>query len=310
MKKLLIISAIICSAFITKAQQIEHWTQFYANEYLINPAVAGAEQYFNARALYRDQWVGVVDAPRTYMLSVDGPIVNEKMGIGGSIFSDVTGPVSRTGFQASYAYHLKLTDAMKLSFTLSAGILQYAVDGNRVETQRSLDPALTNAWGVAYAPDFGLGTRLYGKNWHVGIYVPQVTNSKAQLFNDYTGTDNYLSRHYYLNAGYKYDIGSSDFAVEANFLGRYVHPIDIFDLQLRAIYKDMVWVGGLLRSPLISDQAPNAVGIMAGYNFQNNLTIGYAYDLPMGVVAQSSSGTHEVMLGIRFSKKNKREPVE
>lgn len=308
MKKLLILTSIVVLGLTAKSQQLDQWTQFYLNEYIVNPATAGSDEYFNAFAQYRDQWVGMTDAPRTAYISVDGPIVNKNMGIGASIISDVVGYNRKTQFMASYAYHLKLSEKYNLSFSLSAGLGQYSVDAGKIELERSIDIALSNSFETFWAPDFGVGTRFQAKNWHVGLYVPQIANIKAQYYDDYGNDDNRLNRHYYLTAGYRYDIGSSDFAVEGNFLGRYAHPIDAFDFQVRGIYKDMIWVGGLYRTGLIANQDPVAIGIMAGYAFQNNLTIGYAYDIPMNF-NNASFSTHEVVLGIKFSKKNKKPLV-
>lgn len=302
MKKLILILAIVSTAWTASAQQLEQWTQFYLNEYIVNPAVTGYDPYFSARAMFRNQWVGVVDAPRTYYLSVHGPIVNEKMGLGGAVFSDVLGAQSKSGLQLSYAYHIHLDDVYRLSFSLSAGFFQFAVNGAELDLQDAHDVALSNGNMVLWTPDFGAATRFAGKNFHVGFYVPQVANLQAQFFDDYTNSKSYLTRHYYLNAGYTYEI-NSDFSVEGNFLGRYA-ALDMFDFQVRGIYQDMVWLGASYRTPFINDQSPAAVGVMAGYKFQNNLCIGYSYDIDVGDIGNASNGSHEVVLGIQFTKKN------
>lgn len=307
MKRFIIILVLVSTGWAVKAQQLEQWTQFYMNEYLINPAVCGSDPYFNARAMFRNQWVGIVDAPRTYYLSVHGPIVGDKMGLGGAVFSDVLGAQSKSGLQLSYAYHLKLSDVYKLSFSLSTGFFQFAVNGAELGLQDAHDVALSNGNMVVWTPDFGASTRFSGKNFHVGFYVPQVANLQAQFFDDFTDSDNFLARHYYLNAGYKYEI-NSDFAVEGNFLGRYA-GLDMFDFQARGIFREMVWLGLLYRTPFIDDQAPTAFGMMAGYQFENNLTIGYSYDMDLGKIGNATSGSHEVVLGIHFTKKNTKSPV-
>lgn len=308
MNKLIIIVLLILGAFNAKAQQLEQWTQFYANEYMVNPALAGIDKYFHANALYRDQWVGIQDSPRTYYLSVHGPIIKGKMGVGGSIFSDVVGQTRRNGFQAAYAYHLDLNEDYKLSFTLSTGMLQFAVDGGKLDLEQSNDIALSNGFMSLWAVDFGSGVRFSGENFHVGIYVPQVAGLKAQFFSDYSETQNVLARHYYLNAGYRYDF-NDDWAIDANFLGRYVSPVDMFDIQARGIFKDMISLGASFRSPLITEILPPAVGFMAGYQFENNLSIGYSYDLALGKLANATSGSHEIALGIRFTKQNQASVI-
>jgi type IX secretion system PorP/SprF family membrane protein len=303
MKKLILIAIAILGTATLKAQQLEQWTQFYLNEYMVNPSVAGLDKYFHANALYRDQWVGISDSPRTYYLSVHGAIIPGKMGIGGSIFSDVVGPTRRNGFQAAYAYHLKVTDAYTLSFTLSTGVLQYAVDGGKIDLGQDNDISISNGFMQLMTLDFGSGLRFAGEHFHVGFYVPQIAGLKAQFFDGYSETQNVLARHYYFNAGYRYDF-TDDWAVDANFLGRYVSPVDMMDVQVRGLFRDMVWLGASYRTPLITDQAPSAIGFMTGYQFENNLNIGYAFDLPVGSIATAATGTHEIILGIRFTKAN------
>lgn len=303
MKRLILITGFLIIAVGIKAQQLEQWTQFYMNEYMVNPTAAGADQFFHANALYRDQWVGIQDAPRTYYLSLHGPIVKETMGVGGAVFSDVVGQTRRSGFQGTYAYHFKLTEEYRLSFSLSTGMVQFSVDGNKLDLEQQNDIALSSGYMSLWSLDFGSGVRFAGDNFHVGFYVPQIAGLKAQFFNDYSETQNVLARHYYLTASYRHDF-DDNWGIEGNFLGRYVTPMDMFDLQVRGIYQDMVWLGMSYRSPIISDQLPSAVGIMAGYSFQNNLSIGYAYDLDVGKIGAATSGSHEIVLGIRFSKRN------
>jgi len=155
MKKIIFTTVLSLFALFAGAQQLEQWTQFYANEYVINPAFTGSDDYFHAHALYRNQWVGIQDAPRTYYLSVHGPMVKNTMGLGGSVFSDVVGHTRRTGLQISYAYHLKLGDASKLSFALSAGVFQFSVDGGKLDLDNPSDIALSTGQMSIWTPDFG-----------------------------------------------------------------------------------------------------------------------------------------------------------
>ncbi len=303
MKKLIAILIVLIAFSQAKAQQLEQWTQFFMNEYMVNPAVSGTENYFQANALYRDQWVGIQDAPRTYYLSVQGPIVKETMGVGGTIFSDVVGQTRRNGFQASYAYHLKVSNDYKLSFALSTGMLQFAVDGSKIDLAQANDIALSSGLMSLWSIDFGSGVRFSGKNWHAGVYVPQIAGLKAQFFNDYSETENVLARHYYINGGYRYDFDDT-WAIDANFLGKIVGSIDIYDTQVRGIYKDMVWLGSSIRYAVVSGASVQAIGFMTGYQFENNLSIGYAYDLNVGRIGAATSGSHELVLGIRFNRRN------
>ena len=61
------------------SQQLPQYTQYMLNEMAINPAVSGKDDYADVRSNNRYQWVGVTDAPRTYMLTLHGPIKVKNM---------------------------------------------------------------------------------------------------------------------------------------------------------------------------------------------------------------------------------------
>ena len=57
-----------------KAQQRPYYTQYIMNNYIINPAVAGIENYWDVKASHRMQWVGLQDAPVTTYITMHGPL--------------------------------------------------------------------------------------------------------------------------------------------------------------------------------------------------------------------------------------------
>ena len=78
------------------SQQLPQLTQFMDNNYVLNPAFAGMEDYYQVRTSIRNQWTGIADAPSTTILSIYGQ-QEENIGLGGVIFNDQFGPTSRTG---------------------------------------------------------------------------------------------------------------------------------------------------------------------------------------------------------------------
>lgn len=305
MKKILIIlfMAIGAGAY---AQQLPHYSQYYFNEYAINPAVAGSKPYYDVRSNHRYQWVGITDAPRTYTLSLHGPLKNPNMGLGAFLYTDHVGPSRRTGIQASYAYHLNINDDMRLAFGLSMGILQFEVDGSKITLRDPGDAVITNQLQRATNFDAKFGTYLYTSKWFVGITLPQILQNKIYFFDNQTNTESKLEDHYYLAGGYKFDIGD-DWQIEPSLLVKYVDPAPIqFDIMGRVIYRDMVWLGASLNfhptNPLNSKL--DAATAMIGYTFRDNIMLGYSYDFTLSNLKNYSNGTHEVMIGIRFVTKN------
>ena len=119
MKKVLFVLIIGLIPTFLIGQQLAHFTQFYLNQYIINPAAGGTKNYFDVKSSYRYQWVGVNDAPRTFTMSMDGPVTKKgNMGLGGYVYSDITGPTRRTGFKVSYAYNFKVTSTLNYPLAL------------------------------------------------------------------------------------------------------------------------------------------------------------------------------------------------
>lgn len=279
------------------AQQLPQYSQYMLNEMAINPAVAGKNDYAEVRSNNRQQWVGITDAPRTYMLTVEGPIKDKNMGLGMNLYTDIVGPTRRTGINFSYAYHLKLNkDDLRLSFGLSAGILQWGIDGSKITLHDEGDQQLLTTYLTTIVPDFGAGVYFHKKNkFYFGLSLPQLYQAPISLY-DGAGKNSKIVSQVNLNGAYKFKI-DEDFTIEPSFLVKYEAPAPAkIDIGARAIYKDQIWIGATCRFN-------DAFSALVGYMFKDYLIIGYSYDITTTKIKKYSSGTHEILLGIRFSRK-------
>jgi type IX secretion system PorP/SprF family membrane protein len=264
------------------------------NDYVLNPAIAGSKDYFEAKSNHRFQWVGITDAPRTFILSMNGPFKFKNMGIGGYLFTDVTGPTNRTGAYASYAYHIQLNPAIKLSMGLFGGIMQYNLDATKLNLLDKGDPLVGKGVESVIIPDAGFGLYCYAEKYYMGISIPQLLQNKLKL-GDTTQVLGKLKSHYYLTAGYKFD-ATKDLVIEPSILLKAVVPVPLqFDISIKTIYQKMVWLG-------LSYRTYDAMSVLIGYHYKNQLTIGYSMDFTTSDLKSYSGGTHEIMLGIRFKK--------
>lgn len=279
---------------LVKAQQLPQYTQYMFNDFAFNPAVAGKNEYADVRSNNRYQWVGITDAPRTYVLTVHGPMKFQNMGLGMNLFTDIVGPTRRIGLNFSYAYHIKINEETKVALGLSAGILQWGIDGHKLQLHDVGDDNLLTQYQTVYVPDFGGGVLLHNKKYYLGISVPQLYQSKINL---YPGVENKgkLVTHFNINGAYTFDL-DDEFQIEPSFLVKYVTPAPVkVDFGVRGIYKEQVWLG-------VAYRHHDAVTALVGYMYKNYLIIGYSYDFSTTNIRKYSSGTHEVMLGLRFSR--------
>lgn len=298
MRKTIYIILFIVIASQIKAQQLPQYTQYMLNDLALNPAVSGKDDYSDMRSNNRYQWVGITDAPRTYMLTVHSPFKNRKMGLGTHIYTDIVGPTRRVGANISYAYHVKLTSQTRLSMGISAGMQQWGIDGHKLILHDDGDNNLLIQYQTKIVPDFGAGIMVHNKKWHIGFAAPQLYQSPIKLYKNTTNRGT-LVTHFLLNGAYKFDI-TEDIKLEPSFLAKYASPAPVkVDVGARVIYQEQIWLGGAYRHN-------DAFTALVGFMYKNYLMIGYSYDITTTRLKRYNTGTHEIMFGLRFSKKQSK----
>lgn len=282
------------------AQQLPHFSQYYLNDFLLNPAVAGSRGYFEGMSTHRYQWEGITDAPRTYTLSVHGPSKNKKMGFGGYVFTDNVGPTRRTGFNASYAYHIKINNKLKLGLGLNFGVLQFMIDASKITLRDANDDIITNGVQSTLVPDAGFGTYLYHDNYYFGFSAPQLLNMDVNFFDEGNNPTGTLPAHFFVTGGYKFR-QIEDFIFEPIVFVKYVSPAPVqIEGTLRITYKDQIWISGSYRDK-------DAMVLSIGYIVNNRFTIAYAYDFTTTNLKNYNTGTHELAIGARFYQYSNKE---
>ncbi len=274
-------------------QQLPQYSQYMFNDFVINPAIAGTHDYYQIRTNHRFQWVGMDDPPLTNSIAFYGPHTNMDMGFGGYIYTDVTGPTSRTGVTGSYAYNIALTPDMRLSMGLSFSMLQYKIDGTQLAPRDVSDPTFQKVVSTTYVPDAGIGAYLYADDFYAGFSVSQLLNNKLKIWEEKTGL-NKLKSHFYLTGGYRFQI-APDWLIEPAAIVKATAPKEIrFEISGKVEWQEMVWGG-------IGYRFHEAISIMVGYNYDDKFYFGYAYDIGITDLRKYNLGTHELMIGYRFN---------
>lgn len=302
MRRPAILLPILLLALPAVAQQLPQISQYQFNDYAYNPAVAGSRPFFEFRSVQRNQWVGITDAPRTFMLSVNSP-VGKKMGVGGYLYTDVVGPTRRTGAQFSYAYQLRLNEDLRLGLAVSFGLQQWLVDGSKILFRDQNDPVLDDQLRGSVMPDAKFGFLLHHERFWFGAAAPQLLQSKIYFYDDRTASMSGLKSHYYAMGGYRFPL-SSDWQLEPSFLVKYVDPVPAkVDLTATIKFRETVWLAGTYRTN-------DAISVMVGYWMKKTFQFGYAYDMTTTNLRNYSSGTHEVMLAVTFGRTQRASTVE
>jgi len=125
-----------------KAQLNPLASQYFQNQYLFNPAMAGLNKGLNINLAYSKQGYGIDGAQTTQAVSADYQM--DKVGLGVNVYNQFAGVFRNTRAMLTYAYHLPLAgNDQKLSFGLSAGVVNNHINIGDVYGDQS-DPTLAN----------------------------------------------------------------------------------------------------------------------------------------------------------------------
>jgi len=310
-------------AFKANAQQRPHYTQYILNNYILNPALTGIENYTDVKFSFRNQWVGFPGAPQTFYASIHAPIGKEDYrtnansfqvpgqnprgkaywesytaaaphhGIGASIVSYKTGYISRNYATVSYAYHLGLSPKFNLAAGFSGGVSTLTLDRTKVELANPIDPAIGNLDGQLnrIRPELNAGLWLYSDRVFAGISAQQIIPQKMNLVDDqlYRST---LVPHVFATAGYRVML-NEDLNFIPSVMLRYISSMPLFvDMNAKLQYRDLIWVG-------VNGRLKEGIAGMAGINVSNTFNLSYSYDVNNAryLLGFMQRGTHEMVLG-------------
>lgn len=296
MKKIFITIALAAATSAgLKAQQLPLFSQYYYNRFIYNPAFTGTDDNFNAFLIHRSQWKEVPGAPVTYALTVDGPALQNKIGVGLSLFNDKMDIFNRSGLYTSYSYKLTLTDGHYLGLGLSAGVIDNKIDFSNAFAHDANDPLLFDQTQRKITMDANFGVAYMWQDLKVGISVPQLFGNKINYLETNTNVYTTLKRHYVFGASYDVTISeSAEIDFYPSVMMRYVKGAPVqFDINANFAWRDMVRAG-------FSYRHGYAIGFNVGTKLNNNLTAGYTYELVISPIGNYSGGGHEIMLGFSF----------
>lgn len=280
------------------AQQQVLFTQYMNQMLYMNPAYAGAKGVTSATLIAREQWTGIEGHPGTQSLFVHSPMTDQT-GIGGSITNDRIGIVNNTDVYADYSYSINYPGDKYLSFGLKAGFSLYFAELSTVDlggmASELPDPAFLYDINNPFMPNAGVGIYYSTPNYYLGFSAPKLIANRIIKTEVETNTVSREELHMFFMGGYVFDLNRI-IKFKPYFMLRAVPnaPLSL-DLTAQFVLVDMLWLGATYR-------AGNAFGFMAQIKVNEQLSVGYAYDLTTTVLRQhTGSGTHEIMIGYDFS---------
>lgn len=311
------------------AQQQSHYNQYILNNYLINPALTGIENYTDIKLSARNQWVGINGAPKTIYATIHGPIgksddrlqptsfdmIGRNMrgneyipyynsaephhGWGLTALQFSTGYINRTTAYGTYAYHIGLSPTFNLSAGFGAGFSHFNIDESKIILPGQIEGQLPNTDFLnsfstfnKIKPELNAGIWLYSENLFLGASAQQIIPFNIKVDSVAINSSS-LVPHLFFTTGYKIPL-SFDISVLPSVMVRYVPSLPMtYDFNLKAQFLDVFWLGGSYRYK-------SGLASMVGINLARKLHISYSFDLKQGNSSSLSfmnRGTHELLIG-------------
>ncbi len=324
MQRLIVTFIIALLVQAANGQNRPQFSLYNLNNYLINPAITGAEQYGDLRLGYRNQWQGLSGAPVTYYLSYHTPIgaqflkskdlqrgyqldpynkpANDRPsrtahhGLGGLVLIDEIGPFNHTQISVSYAYHLTLSSDLALSAGASVGYAQNSIDYSEVVFENDQDNVLGEGVVRDKGVDGAIGMWLYSQKFYLGISGLKKFSKGFEVNDTEFSSDEQW--YWTLSGGYKFNL-SRDVSLMPNVMLRYPQGAPLsYDAGIILSYKDRLWAGGSYRNH-------KSIIVLARFGISELLDLGYSYDFSTTKLSVLGTGSHEIVLGLKLKNRNR-----
>lgn len=264
----------------------------WATPTLYNAATAGSDSALHVTAFSRMQWVGIDDAPQSFFIAADLPVMfgRKRAGAGVSILNDQEGLFTTTYVNAQLSYSTKLWGG-RLALGLQPGFVNQTFRGGEVSipTGDAWDPSdesipTTDVSGMGF--DLGAGAYYEYGRFYGGISVQHVLGSQLEL-GDYAYTE--LTPTFYFSGGGNIPLKRTLFILQPSVLVRTTFQFWQVEATMRATYDHKFW-GGL------TYRHGDAVAVMVGADV-GTLRLGYSYDVGISRMGFESGGSHELLVG-------------
>ena len=282
------------------AQQTPQTNVYNYNRYSLNPAYAGEKGCTEIFFSHLNQWVKVSGAPVTSLLSANTRL-GKSWGVGANVLVDKIGMLQQVAASGSVSYGLTVANAHQIRFGLSAGYDQFRVNTDGAIAFDNNDVIVNGGSQSGSTINTEVGLLYQFKGLEVSASSKQVLESFSNF--GYSGLNGYgLRRHLVGLLGYRFKL-NDNLSLKPSVLYKGIGNVNQFDINTDLNYKNFINGGLGFRT---------GVGLIGrvGINIQDLFFIGYAYESPMRNIASYSSGSHEVIIGLKLCKKDRTDIVD
>lgn len=288
------------------AQTDAQLSQYFAAPTLYNPAAVGQTDLLRIRAGARLQWVGIDNAPQSFLAAGDMPfkIGSKRIGVGLVMNQESAGLYKSLSMGAQIGYKIKKFGGV-WTVALQGGFYDQAFKGSEVfipgddDYHDGNDEAIptNDIHGTAF--DAAAGVWYEHKLFYAGVSCTHLTSPSITLNAESAGGGSETSgdrkyqyqakRTLYFTAGGNIPIKNTLFDIMPSVLVKSDFSFTSAELNARVRYRKFLSAG-------LGYRWNDAVVVTLGAEFKN-FYIGYSYDYATSAIHNASSGSHELFVG-------------
>ena len=314
---LLSLIAAILMPVESRAQGDALLTQYWALPTYYNPGAVGDTDNIRLRGAGRMQWVGIDNAPKSFVLAADMPFRlfgKQRFGTGLVVQQESMGLFRNLSVNAQIGYKRKLFKG-ELTAALQIGFFNEQFKGSEVyipdddDFHDPDDEAIPRRDVSGNAIDLGLGLFYTHKKFWAGLSLLHANGATVSFENDSetggsidtgtggTGTEGGIRKKYqfkasptaYFMAGSNIPIKNTLFEVIPSVLVKSDFTFTTWEATARCRYNKFLTAG-------VGYRWEDAVYVVLSAEFKG-FYLGYSYDYPTSAIARASSGSHEIFAG-------------
>lgn len=287
------------------AQTDVQLTQFYELPTLYNPASIGQTDFLRIRGGGRLQWVGIDNAPKSFMLSADMPVkfLGKRFGAGVNALTESYGLYKTLAIDAQLGFKLRKWGG-EFTAALNLGMYDQSFKGSEIyipegdDYHQDVDDALPQSDLHGTAFDLGLGLWYAHKYWQAGLSATHLMSPKITMGgedgggSESTGGTIYefeARRTLYFMAMGNIPLKNTLFELMPALLVKSDFTFTTAELMARARYNKFLSFG-------IGYRWDDAITATIAAEIKN-FYIGYSFDYATSALHSASSGSHEIVAG-------------
>jgi type IX secretion system PorP/SprF family membrane protein len=290
----------ILFSFGLKAQQIPMYNHSLVNQMVFNPSYTGSSEFINAFLTRNQRFTGFGVAGVSDYLTVDGALINEKIGFGLQLGHFSQGMQQQLSAGVNYAYGLNLRQNREFRMGISAGYEDYRLSTSSFVVANENDPFLFDLRPKASAMNLNLGFSYTTEKINIGLALPQLAGPKVKYDRNNTMNFYRVERHVFLSGQYFHYLNRRT-VLKPTIYSRWAPGAPLqFDLLTQIERYNVGWAS-------LGYKSNYGIQLNVGVIFKEHFRIGYSFEVLVGKMRQYSSGLHhEVFIGFHFGQEGER----